>query len=145
MPVKVLKIQSFSLFPLLVLISFSFGDSHSESRSVMSDSLRPHGLYGSWNSPGQSTGMGRLSLLQGIFPTQGSNPGLPHHRRILYQLSHKRSPCGPELAFNRNKLIGAGAQGGMDCSKKPHFLEFAPTESVLKQTHVILNSSFTIC
>jgi len=33
-----------------------------------------------------------LSLLQGIFPTQGSNPGLPHCRRILYQLSHKGSP-----------------------------------------------------
>jgi len=31
-----------------------------------------------WNSPGQNTGVGSLSLLQGIFPTQGSNPGLPH-------------------------------------------------------------------
>ena len=40
-----------------------------------------------WNSPGQNTGVGSLSLLQGIFPTQGSNPGLPHCRRILYQLS----------------------------------------------------------
>ena len=36
--------------------------------------------------------VGSLSLLQGIFPTQGSNPGLPHCRRILYQLSHKGSP-----------------------------------------------------
>ena len=45
-----------------------------------------------WNSPGQNTGVGSLSLLQGIFPTQGSNPGLPHGRRILYQLSHKGSP-----------------------------------------------------
>jgi len=36
-------------------------------------------------------GMGSLSLLRGIFPTQGSNPGLPHCRRILYQLSHKLS------------------------------------------------------
>ena len=35
---------------------------------------------------------GSLSLLQGIFPTQGSNPGLPHCRQILYQLSHKESP-----------------------------------------------------
>ena len=33
-----------------------------------------------------------LSLFQGIFPTQGSNPGRPHCRRILYQLSHKGSP-----------------------------------------------------
>ena len=44
------------------------------------------------DSPGQNTGMGSLSLLQGIFPTQGSNPGLPHCRRILYQLSHQGSP-----------------------------------------------------
>ena len=57
----------------------------SESRSVVSDSLRP-------NSPGQNTGVGSPSLLQGIFPTQGSNPGLLHCRQILYQLSHKGSP-----------------------------------------------------
>ena len=49
----------------------------SESRSVMSDSLQPRGLYSPWNSPGQNTTVGSLSLLQGIFPTQGSNPGLP--------------------------------------------------------------------
>ena len=64
----------------------------SGSRSVVSDSLRPHGLYSPWNSPGQNTGVGSLSLLQGIFPTQGWNPGIPHCRRILYQLSHKGSP-----------------------------------------------------
>ena len=65
----------------------------SESRSVVSNSLRPHGLYSPRNSPGQNTGVGRLFLLQRIFPTQGSNPGLPHCRQILYQLSHKGSPC----------------------------------------------------
>ena len=59
--------------------------------SVVSDSLWPHGLYSPWNSPGQNTGVGSLSLLQGIFPTQGSNPGLLHCRWILYQLSHKES------------------------------------------------------
>ena len=42
-----------------------------ESCSVVSDSLRPSGLYSLWNSPGQNTGVGSLSLLQGIFPTQG--------------------------------------------------------------------------
>ena len=62
------------------------------NHSVVSDSLRPHGLYSPWNSPGWNTGVGSHSLLQGIFPTQGSNPGLPHCRRILYQLSHKASP-----------------------------------------------------
>ena len=54
--------------------------------------LRPHGLSSPWNSPGQNTGAGGLSLLQGIFPTQGSNPGLLHYRQILYRLSHKGSP-----------------------------------------------------
>ena len=43
-----------------------------ESHSVVSDSLRPHGLYSPWNSPGQNTGLGSLSVLQGIFPTQVS-------------------------------------------------------------------------
>ena len=56
------------------------------------DSLPPHGLYSPWNYPGQNTRVGSLSLLQGIFPTQGSNPGLPHCRWIPYQLSHKGSP-----------------------------------------------------
>ena len=55
-------------------------------------SLWPHGLHGPWNSPGQNTGVGSHSLLQGVFPTQGSNPGLPHCRWILYQLSHKGNP-----------------------------------------------------
>ena len=54
-------------------------------------SLCDHGLYSTRNSPGQNTGVGSLSLLQGIFPTQGSNPGLPHYRWILYQLSHKEA------------------------------------------------------
>ena len=58
----------------------------------MSDSLQPHGLYSPQNSPGQNTGVGSLTLLQGIFPTQGSNPGLQHCRWILYQLSHKGNP-----------------------------------------------------
>ena len=58
----------------------------------MSNSLWPYGLYSPWNSPGQNTRVGSLSLLQGIFPTQGLNPGLPHCRWILYQLSHNGSP-----------------------------------------------------
>ena len=62
----------------------------------MSDSLRPNGPYSPWNSPGQSIGVGSHSLLQGIFPTQGLNPGLPHCRQILYQLSHQWSPRIPE-------------------------------------------------
>ena len=69
----------------------------SESRSVVSSSLWPHGLYSPWNSLGQNTGVGSLSLLQGIFLTQGLKPGLQHCRWILYQLSHKGRPRILEL------------------------------------------------
>ena len=77
-----------------------FGEIHclqhgeSESCSVMSDSLQPHGLYSPWNSPDQNTEIGSLSLLHVIFPPQGSNPSLPHCRQILYQLSPQGCPCG---------------------------------------------------
>ena len=60
----------------------------------MCDSLRPHGLYSPRNSPSQNPGVGSLSLLQGIFPTQGSNPGLLHCRWICYQLSYQGSLMG---------------------------------------------------
>ena len=67
----------------------------SESCSVMCNSLQLHGLYSPRNSPGQNTGVGSHSLLQGVFPAQGPNPGLPHCRWILYQQSHKGSPKLP--------------------------------------------------
>ena len=57
----------------------------------MSDSLQPHGPYSPWTSPGQNTGVGSLSLLQGIFPTQELNWGLLPYRGILYQLSYQGS------------------------------------------------------
>ena len=76
--------SSVLLLSCLYLIS-----SESESRSVMSDSLQPHGLYSPWNSPGQNTGVGSLFLL--LLPTQGLNPGLPHCRQILYQMNHQGS------------------------------------------------------
>ena len=63
----------------------------SKSHSVMSNSLLPHGLYSPWNSPGQSIGVCNLFITQGIFQTQGYNPGLLHCRWILYQLSLKGS------------------------------------------------------
>ena len=67
------------------------------SCSVASDFLQPHRLYSLWRSPGQNTGVGSLSLLQGISPTQGLNPHLPHCRQILYQLRHQRSPMKVEV------------------------------------------------
>ena len=54
--------------------------------------LWPHGLNSPGNSPGQNTGVGSHSFLQEIFPIQGSNPGLPHCKWILYYLSHQWSP-----------------------------------------------------
>ena len=67
------------------------------TRSVVSSTLWPHGLLPvrllrPWNSPGKNTGVGCHAHLQRIFPTQGSNPGLPYCRRILYHLSHQGSP-----------------------------------------------------
>ena len=69
----------------------------SESCSVMSGSLwppwtLPDRLLCPRNSPGQNNGVGNHSLLQGTFPTQGLNPGLPFCRRTVYHLSHQVSP-----------------------------------------------------
>ena len=62
-----------------------------ESRSVMSDSATPWTIQ-SMEFSSQNTGVGSLSLLQWIFPTQKLNRGLLHYKRILYQLSHQGSP-----------------------------------------------------
>ena len=67
------------------------------SRSVVSDSLRPHGLqptrfHHPWDFPGKNTGVGCHFLLQEVFPTHRLNPGLPHgwhYRQTLYHLSHQ--------------------------------------------------------
>ena len=103
-------------------------EDESESLSVMSDSLRPHGLYSPWNSPGQNTGVGNLSLLQGIFPTQELNPGLLNCRRILYQLNHKGSPrilewicCRKRDPFQGPKL-GSCLMLGNELCEETHLL-----------------------
>ena len=64
-------------------------------------------LCSPWKSPGQNTGVGSHSLLQGIFPTQRSNPGLLHCRQILYQLSHKGRPSIEGDVFNGSILRSA--------------------------------------
>ena len=81
----------------------------SESCSVVSDSLRSHGLYSPWISLDQNTRVGSLSLLQGIFPTQRSNPGLLHCRWILYWLSH---------SWLRQSLWLCGAQQTVENSER---------------------------
>ena len=68
----------------------------SESRSVVSNSLRPQALQPTrllhpWDFPGKNTGVGCHFLLQEIFPTQGLNPGLLHCRQMLYHLSHPKT------------------------------------------------------
>ena len=78
--------------------------SESINHSAVSNSMQLHGLQATrllcpWNSPGKNSGMGSHSLFQGIFPTQGSNPGLLHCRQILYRLSRQES-----LVFVTNLL-----------------------------------------
>ena len=72
------------------------------SCSVMSDSWWPHGLQLTrllcpWDSPDTSTGVGCHFLLQGIFPSQGLKPGLPHCRQTFYRLSHQGSAIKPKI------------------------------------------------
>ena len=108
-------------------------ESESESCSVVSDFLWPHGLYSSWNSPGQNTGVGSLFLLQRFFPIQGSNPGLPHCRRVLYQLSHKGSPRILELVaypFSRGSSRPRN-QTGVSCTAGGFFTNWTIREVLL--------------
>ena len=92
---QTLSIASFIFFYLkpFILLEYSWLPVNQWSCSVVSDSLQPHGLEPTrllhpWNFPGKSNGVGCHFLLQGIFPTQGSNPGLLHYRQMLYHLSH---------------------------------------------------------
>ena len=79
------------LYPQIMVSASIFEYAYHESCSGVSDSLQPHEPCSPWNSPGRNTGMGSCSLHQGIFPTQGSNSGLPHCRRTLYQLSPREA------------------------------------------------------
>ena len=103
----------------------------SESHSAGSNSLRPHGLYNLQNSPGQNTGVCSLSLLQGVFPIQRWNPGLPHCRRILYQLSHKGSPRVLEwVAYSfSSRSSWPKNQTGVSCIAGRFFTNWAISEA----------------
>ena len=105
----------------------------SESHSVVSNSLQPHGLYSPWNSPGQNTGVGSLSLLQGIFPIQGSSPGLLHYRQFLYQLSHKGSPRILEwLVYPfSSRSSWPRSQNGVSCIAGGFFTSWAMREAYI--------------
>ena len=91
------------------------------THSVVSDSLRPHGLgptrlLSPWDFLGKSTGVGCHFLLQGIFLTQGSNPGLQHCRQMFYPLSHQgsRTSCSSYLQSKTTEsLRSLGDQAGL--------------------------------
>ena len=67
------------------------------------------GLLCPWDFPGKSTGVGCHFLLQRIFPTQGSNPDLPHCRQTLYCLNHK----GSFYYVDHNKLLKSVKEMGI--------------------------------
>ena len=89
--------------------------SQCESRSVMSNSLWPHGLYSTWNSPDQNMEASSLSFLQGIFPIQGSNLGLLVScigRQVLYDQRHLGSPKVPQVILKwREPMIQREGRG----------------------------------
>ena len=123
-PCVFLHLNSTQILSVEVRRQNSRGDSLHEimccavpSRSVMSDSLLPHGLWPTrilcpWESPGKNTGVGCHALLQGIFPTQGSNPDLPHCRWIFYQLSHEGVPRILEWVPSPADLPNSGIKPG---------------------------------
>ena len=111
---------------------------------LVSDSLRPQGLYSPWNSPGQNTGVGSLSLFQGIFPTQGSNSGLPHCKQILYQLSHQGSPRILEWVgypFSRGSSWPRN-RTGVSCIAGGFFTSWAIREASLFNQPITFGDSF---
>ena len=91
-----------------------------------------HRLYSPWNSPGQNTGAGSLSLLQGIFPNQESNTGLPHCRQILNQLRHRERPRILEWVahpFSRGSSWPRN-QTGVSCIAAKFFTNWAIREAL---------------
>ena len=103
----------------------------------MSNALRPLGLYSPWNSPGQNTGVDSSFPLQGIFPTEGLKPGLSHCRRILYQLSHQRSPRMLEWVaypFSRRSSQPRN-RSGVSCIAGRFFTNWVTREDF--QSHII--------
>ena len=97
-----------------------------------------------WNSPGQDTGVDNLSLLQGILPTQGSNPGLPHCRWILYQLSHTWHQTMVEVmkimvtSFKKSHACTAALMP-RPCSRPP------PTRASARDSWTLTSKSRSVC
>ena len=118
----------------------------SESCLVVSDSLWPPGLHSPWNSAGQNTAVGSRSLLQGIFPTEGSNPGLLHCRQILYHLSHQVSPRVLDwIAYPfSSRSSRPRSQTGFSCFAGGFFTSWAIRDATSSVYHYIM-SFFVSC
>ena len=102
------------------------------SRSVIPNSLRPHGpsrFLCPRDSPGKNTGMGCHALHQGIFSTEGLNPGLPHCRQILYRLSHQGYARTTYLQWPRNTYFHPRSLSGV-----PSAYSLTPPGMPQKQT-----------
>ena len=102
------------------------------SRSVMSNSLWPRGLYIPWNSPGQNTGVGSLSLLQGSFSTQGLNPGLLHCRQILQPQGKPKNTGGGSLSLLQQVFLTQESNRGLlHCRQILYQLSYQGSPSIL--------------
>ena len=123
-----------------------------DTRSVMSSSLGPHGLWPTrllcpWNSLGKNTGVGCYSLLQGIFPTQGLNLGFQHCRQSLYHLSHQGSPLkafqfSSVQSLSRVQLFvtprTAARQASLSITNSQRLLNLMSIASVMPSNHLTL-------
>ena len=135
-------------------------ESESVSHSVLSDSLQSHGLsptrlFCPWNSPGKNTGVGCRFLLQGIFPTWGSNPGLLYlllSRQILSRWAIGEA----RLSSERSNIVSLGITSYS--AIHPIFLKFFASESAVlyilqssphlppqPQAYPLLNSVYFTC
>ena len=106
---------------ILEWVAFPFSRGSCQPRDQTQVSHIAGGFLAS-EPPGKTknTGVGSLSLLQGIFPTQESNWGLLHYRRIIYQLSYQQSPL--HSLFQTKKELFTGELGPFCCpSGVPHF------------------------
>ena len=126
-PSQVLKVSLRSLHSGFSLLQRCVSSSLSESRSVASDSVRPHGLQPTrlpcpWASPGKNTGVGCHALLQRIFPTQGSNLGL--------RVACDSLPSEPYLCLVLSSVSAAVHQ------VSPHTCAVRPLAKVLWVSHV---------
>ena len=115
-------------------------ESEGTNPSAVSDCLRTRRLYDPWNSAGKNTGVGSLSLLQGIFQTEGSNPGLPHCMQILYWLSLKGGPrildwVACPFCSRSGFLTQQSNRGLLQCRRILHLLRYQGSPTSVKTSY----------